>query len=187
MDPQTQPVVTPPRLAPATTSLTRLRQALGGWVEGLVPVAALGLALLVGAVLILALGVNPLDAYGSMLQGAVGSVSSLTQTLVKATPLLLVGLGITIAFRGGVINIGGEGQIIVGALTATAVALALPTWPAVVLLPLTLLGGRSGRRGVGRHPRCPQGAARSQRDSEHDYDEPDCGSTLQLPPARPAH
>ena len=144
MDPQTQPVVTPPRLAPATTSTTRLRQALSGWIEGLVPVAALGLALLVGALLILALGVNPLDAYGSMLQGAVGSVSSLTQTLVKATPLLLVGLGVTIAFRGGVINIGGEGQITVGALMATATALALPTWPAVVLLPLTLLAGLVG-------------------------------------------
>ncbi len=144
MDPQTQPVVTPPRLAPATTSTARLRQALGGWVEGLVPVAALGLALLVGGVLILALGVNPLEAYGAMLQGAVGSVSSLTQTLVKATPLLLVGLGVTIAFRGGVINIGGEGQITVGALMATAVALALPGWPALVLLPLTLLAGVLG-------------------------------------------
>jgi simple sugar transport system permease protein len=99
------------------------------------------LALVIGAVLLLALRVNPLEAYGAMVQGAVGTVSGLTQTLVKATPLLLVGLGITIAFRGGVINIGGEGQIIVGALAAAAMALALPEWPGIILLPLVLVTG----------------------------------------------
>ena len=64
------------------------------------------------AVLLLFLGVNPFEAYGAMFRGALGNVSGLTQTLTKMTPLLLVALGICIAFRGGVINIGGEGQII---------------------------------------------------------------------------
>ncbi len=121
--------------------MARLKKYLSGWVEGLLPVAALALALVIGAGLLLALRVNPLQAYGAMVQGALGTVSGLTQTLVKATPLLLVGLGITIAFRGGVINIGGEGQLIVGALAAAAVALALPEWPGVILLPLTLATG----------------------------------------------
>lgn len=121
--------------------MARFKKYLSGWAEGLLPVAALALALMIGAGLLLALRVNPLQAYGAMAQGALGTVSGLTQTLVKATPLLLVGLGVTIAFRGGVINIGGEGQLIVGALAATAVALALPEWPGVILLPLTLAAG----------------------------------------------
>ena len=87
------------------------------------------------------LGVNPFEAYGAMFRGAFGNVSGLTQTLTKMTPLLLVALGICIAFRGGMINIGGEGQIIVGALAATAFSLAFPTWPGWILLPLTLVMG----------------------------------------------
>jgi len=68
-------------------------------------------ALLIGAVLLLLLNVNPITAYAAMIEGAFGSISSITQSLVKATPLLLVGLGICIAFRASVINIGGEGRL----------------------------------------------------------------------------
>lgn len=121
-----------------------VKRILSGWAEALLPVAAVALALLIGAGMLLALGADPLKAYSAMLQGAAGSVSGITQTLVKATPLLLVGLGITIAFRGGVINIGGEGQLIVGALAATAMALAFPEWPGVILLPLALAAGVAG-------------------------------------------
>jgi simple sugar transport system permease protein len=115
-------------------------------------VVAVALALLIGAGMLLALGADPLKAYSAMLQGAAGSVSGITQTLVKATPLLLVGLGITIAFRGGVINIGGEGQLIVGALAATAMALAFPEWPGVILLPLALAAGVAGGAAWGGVP-----------------------------------
>ncbi len=110
-------------------------------IDLLLPVAAVALALLVGAGFLLGLGVSPLMAYGAMVKGALGNTSGITQTLTKATPLLLVGLGICIAFRGGVINIGGEGQIIVGALAATAFALTFPTWPRWLLLTATLLIG----------------------------------------------
>ena len=96
-------------------------------------------ALVIGAVILLLLKVNPLTAYLSLLNGAFGSLSGTTQTLVKATPLLLVGLGVVIAFRGGVINIGGEGQIIVGALAATAASVSFPHLPGLVLLPLALI------------------------------------------------
>jgi general nucleoside transport system permease protein len=109
--------------------------------EQLLPLLAVPVALLIGAVMLLALHANPLQAYGYMLQGAFGSVSGITQTLVKATPLLLVGLGVVIAFRGGVINIGGEGQILMGALATTALAVSVPTWPGFILLPLCLLTG----------------------------------------------
>lgn len=107
----------------------------------LLPVLATLLALAFGAVLLALLGKNPLEAYGALFQGAFGTVSGITQTLTKATPLLLVALGICIAFRGGVINIGGEGQIIVGAIAATAVALSLSGLPGILLIPLTLTAG----------------------------------------------
>jgi len=107
----------------------------------LMPLAGVVAALLVGAALLLALKVNPITAYAALVQGAVGSTFSLTQCLVKATPLLLVGSGICIAFRASVINIGGEGQIIVGALAGTALPLALPGLPSCLLIPLTCLGG----------------------------------------------
>ncbi|MBW7884144.1 MAG: ABC transporter permease [Caldilineaceae bacterium] len=109
--------------------------------EILLPVAAVLLAFALGGILLLALGANPFQSFWTLLSGAFGSVSGLTSTLAKATPLLLVGLGICISFRGGVINIGGEGQIIVGALASTALALALRDWPGWLLLPLTLLAG----------------------------------------------
>lgn len=121
--------------------LDRARVVMGWGPAALLPLAAVLLALLIGAVILLVLGVNPLVAYAALVEGAIGSTFAVTQTLVKATPLLLVGLGICIAFRGGVINIGGEGQIIVGALAATAFALAMPTAPLVVLLPGALVIG----------------------------------------------
>jgi len=109
--------------------------------NAVMPVSGMLAALLIGAVMLLLLKVNPLTAYGEMIGGALGSVSGITQTLVKATPLLLVGLGICIAFRASVINIGGEGQIIVGALAATWFPLAFRTWPGWLLIPCTLLVG----------------------------------------------
>jgi len=109
--------------------------------EALLPIVAVLLAFAIGAILLLALGENPLQAYWILITGAFGSVAGWTATLTKATPLMLVGLGVCISFRGGVINIGGEGQLIVGALATSAVALALRTWPGWVLLPLCLLAG----------------------------------------------
>jgi simple sugar transport system permease protein len=105
------------------------------------PVLAVVIALLAGAVMLLLLGVNPIEAYAAMISGVFGSVSGLTQALVKATPLLLVGLGICIAFRASVINIGAEGQIILGAVMATWFSLAFRSWPGWILLPATILVG----------------------------------------------
>lgn len=107
----------------------------------LLPLAGMILALLIGAVMLILLHVNPILAYAELVKGAFGSVSGITQTLVKATPLLLVGLGICIAFRASVINIGGEGQIIVGAIAATWWPLTFRTWPGWLLIPSTLLMG----------------------------------------------
>lgn len=107
----------------------------------LVPLMAGGLALLVGAVVIFALGVNPIEAYAAMLQGALGSPNAIADSLVKAGPILFVAIGTCIAYRGGVINIGGEGQLVLGALGAAAVALTFPDLPSVLLIPFALVVG----------------------------------------------
>lgn len=107
----------------------------------LVPLLAGGLGLLVGALIIVALGANPLEAYAAMLQGAFGSPNAIADSLVKAGPLLFVGIGTCIAYRGGVINIGGEGQIVMGAIAATVLTLTLKGLPAFVLIPVALVSG----------------------------------------------
>jgi simple sugar transport system permease protein len=102
--------------------------------------------------MLLALGANPLTAYRALLEGAFGSVEALTNTAVKSVPLLLVGVGICVAFRANVINIGGEGQIVMGGLASTATALALPDLPPAVLIPLVLIAGAVGGGAWGAIP-----------------------------------
>ncbi|GIK09534.1 MAG: ABC transporter permease [Anaerolineaceae bacterium] len=121
-----------------------MRTRLNTLFDALLPVIATLAALGVGAVMLLFLKVNPIAAYASLLQGAFGSANALAETLVKATPLLLVALGICISFRGDVINIGGEGQMIVGAILATWVGLTFTDAPGWLIIILALLGGFVG-------------------------------------------
>lgn len=114
------------------------------WLGSLFPVAAFVSALLIGALLLWMFGANPWEGFVALLDGAFGGSREITDSVSKAVPLLLVGVGITIAFRANVINIGGEGQIVLGALTTTALVLALPDLPAIILLPLGLLAGLVG-------------------------------------------
>ena len=107
----------------------------------MVSMAALIGALLIGAIFILLAKSDPVRAYKVMLTGPFSSSFGLTETLVRTTPLLLTGLGIIISFRSGVLNIGGEGQILIGAIAAAGVALKLESLPSLVLFPLVLLSG----------------------------------------------
>ncbi len=122
-----------------------MRSRLNALFDGLLPVLATLAALGVGAIMLIFLKVNPVTAYKALWDGAFGSSNAFAETLVKATPLLLVALGICISFRGDVINIGGEGQMIIGAVLATWVGLTftgLPGWLAVTLaLVAGFLGG----------------------------------------------
>ncbi|GBE21197.1 inner membrane ABC transporter permease protein YjfF [bacterium BMS3Bbin01] len=110
----------------------------------LFPILAVVAALLVGGVMLLILGASPIAGFGALIDGAFGSLRALSDTAAKAVPLLLVGVGITIAFRSNVINIGGEGQIILGALFGTAFALLMPNLPTWLILPGVLLAGFVG-------------------------------------------
>ena len=111
----------------------------------LVLFAALVGALLVGALFLLLAKSDPIKAYAVMFSGPVNDKYGITETLVRTVPLLLVGLGIVISFRSGIINIGAEGQILAGAIGAAAVGTSLPNLPGVILLPLVfLVGGLCG-------------------------------------------
>lgn len=113
-------------------------------IDALLPVFATLAALLIGAIMLLFLRVNPIEAYTALWEGAFGSSNAFAETLVKATPLLLVGIGICISFRGDVINIGGEGQMIVGAILATWVGLTFTGLPGWLVISLAMLAGFLG-------------------------------------------
>ena len=121
-----------------------MRSRLSTLFDAMLPVIATLAALAVGAVMLFVLGANPLEAYGALWDGAFGSTNAFAETLVKATPLLLVALGICISFRGDVINIGGEGQMIVGAILATWVGLTFTGLPGWLVITLAMLGGFVG-------------------------------------------
>ena len=108
----------------------------------LAPVIAVLLALALGGDILLALGKNPVEAYGSMLYGAFGDTNRLYNTITRAIPLLLVAVGICIAFRGGVINIGAEGQLFIGAVSVTAFSVTVgENLPPFLFIPLALIIG----------------------------------------------
>lgn len=118
----------------------------------LVPLAAVVVALLIGAVMLVLLDADPVEGFQAMFEGAFGSGDALVSTAIKATPLLLVGVGITIAFRANVINIGAEGQMVLGGLFSTAVAIWLGDLPAYIMLPSVLIAGFVGGAAWGAIP-----------------------------------
>jgi simple sugar transport system permease protein len=108
----------------------------------LVPLISFVVSLLLGAILLAVSGANPFTTYAAMLVGALGSGYGWSEVLVKAIPLMLTGLGVTLAFKMRFWNVGAEGQLTLGAVAATGVALfwsrSLPSW---TLLPLSIVAG----------------------------------------------
>ena len=118
----------------------------------LLPAIAIGLALIFGAVLMilsspLIRGFDPflpITAYRALLEGSVGSLNSIVNTLVNATPLVLAGLAVGIGFKGGLFNIGAQGQFLLGALCASVAAIALNDASPWVAVPVSLVAGMLG-------------------------------------------
>jgi ABC-type uncharacterized transport system permease subunit len=106
-----------------------------------IPLVAVVLALATVALLLVAVGSNPLDAYRDMWNAAIGDRFALSTTVTKTMPRLLAALGIALALRAGLWNIGAEGQLYVGALATTAVALYEPDLGAPVMIATALVAG----------------------------------------------
>jgi simple sugar transport system permease protein len=107
----------------------------------LIPVLSVVLALAVGAVFMWANGYDALLAYSGLIEGSFGSPTALGRTVLDAVPLVLAGLSVAFAFKGGLFNIGGEGQLFLGAVTAAWVGISLAGLPGLVHVPLALAGG----------------------------------------------
>jgi len=115
------------------------------FIAGSRPILSIILAFLVSGVIIYLQGTNPLEAYAAMFRGAFGSTVAIGNTSVRTTPLLIGALGMTLGIRGGLFNVGGEGQLYLGAAAATAVGLIplpVPNWLHIFLAIVAgILGG----------------------------------------------
>ncbi len=112
----------------------------------IVPVLAVFTALVIGALVILWAGGNPIAAYIGLFQGGFGSLRALSETAVWATPYIFAGLAVALAFKGGLFNIGAEGQLALGATAAAWIGYALPDVlgvqiPGLIHLFLVVAGG----------------------------------------------
>lgn len=111
------------------------------WRSISVPLVAVLLGLLIGAILLLASGSSPIEAYSALLKGAFGSPIAIQRTLEKATPLIFSGLAVAFAFKAGLFNIGAQGQLLIGAVVAAYVGFSIEGLPAIIHAPLALLAG----------------------------------------------
>ncbi|HEX6121195.1 MAG TPA: ABC transporter permease [Dongiaceae bacterium] len=112
------------------------------WIVALLA-AALGAAACC-SLLFVAAGADPLAAFGALLKGSLGSRRAIAETLVKATPLILTGLATALAFRARLWNIGAEGQVFAGAMFAYWCQSALGPAPAIVQIPVIVVGALIG-------------------------------------------
>jgi ABC-type uncharacterized transport system permease subunit len=120
------------------------RADIPGWMTPVLTILAVVVALAIGALILWFVGGDPVRSYLHILDAAFGSVGVISDTLVKATPLILTGLACSIAFRMRLWNIGAEGQFLLGAWGASAIVLApvLPAdTPAIVMIPAMMLAG----------------------------------------------
>jgi len=107
-------------------------------------IIAVLLALLVGAIVLAATGHSPIEAYAAILMGAFGDIYGIGQTFTQATPIIFTALAFLFAFKCGLFNIGAEGQLLMGGLTAALVGISTTGLPAFVHLPLALIAGAAG-------------------------------------------
>ena len=103
--------------------------------------AAIGIAILVGALFILLSGESPIEAYGALLKGALGSPKSIANTISKSIPLAFTGLAVALGSRCGMLNIGAERQLHAGAMAAVLTALSLASFPAPIVLVVSIIAG----------------------------------------------
>jgi len=125
----------------------KTRNSTPSWITGLldsslnilIPVLAILAAFIVSGVLILAWGSNPIEAYAALFSGAFGSLNAIATTLTRLTPLIFTGLAVAYGYGSGFFNVGAEGQLFMGGLAATWVAVTFTDLPGILLIPLCML------------------------------------------------
>lgn len=119
---------------PPTRDMSPVLSAIGRWV-----VAILGALAIFGAFMVMK-GVNPLTAYSEMFSGTFGDSKSIGEILIRSAPIILTALAVTVPAKAGLVNVGGEGQLVVGAIAAAGVSLwfgdTLPGGVLLILMPI---------------------------------------------------
>jgi simple sugar transport system permease protein len=117
------------------------RKPLPGWAKIVIPIAAIMATLILSAIPILIAGGHFWKSYFYLFYGALGTRFNLLETFVKASPLMLTGLAVAFAFRAKFWNIGAEGQLLAGALTATVLGVHMGAVPQPLVLPIIIVAG----------------------------------------------
>jgi len=112
--------------------------------EKITPLIAVIFALLVGAIVIILIGEDPVFVYKTLFSNAIGNRDGWGNVLFRATPLIFTGLTVAFAFRCGLFNIGGEGQMYIGTFLATWVGFTFTNLPAFILIPLCIFAAAAG-------------------------------------------
>ena len=107
-------------------------------------IIAILIALLVGAIVLVATGYSPIEAYGAVVTGAFGDIYGIGQTLTQATPIIFTALAFLFSFKCGLFNIGAEGQLLIGGFTAALVGIFASGLPIFIHLPLAIIAGAAG-------------------------------------------
>lgn len=116
--------------------MSKLRRILEG--KFLVTLFSIVISFVVGAVFLVILGINPLEAYAKLFSSIFGSTKNMAYCVVYGTPLIFTGLAVAFSFRTGVFNIGAEGQFVMGSMAACLVGILVDA-PSVILIPLCFL------------------------------------------------
>ncbi len=132
-----------------------------GWLS---PVIAAALTIVAGFILFSALGRNPLQAFYTFFIHPIRDLNGVTELLLKASPLMLIGVGLAFGYRANVWNIGAEGQLILGAICAGGVALAFDGSDSRMVLPAMFLAGALGGMLWAAIPALSAHAVQHQRD-----------------------
>jgi simple sugar transport system permease protein len=114
------------------------------FLEKITPLIAVIFALLVGAMVIVIIGEDPIYVYKILFSNAISNRDGWGNVLFRATPLIFTGLAVAFAFRCGLFNIGGEGQVYIGAFLSTWVGFTFTSLPAFILIPLCILAAAAG-------------------------------------------
>ncbi|WP_310550852.1 ABC transporter permease [Paenibacillus glufosinatiresistens] len=106
----------------------------------IVPLVAIIMGLLVGAIVMLIGGYNPITAYGALIKHDFGSAYNFGEAIREMTPLMLTGLSVAFAFRSGLFNIGADGQVLIGMTAASLIGIKFGGLPSFLLVPLAIIG-----------------------------------------------
>lgn len=109
--------------------------------ELLVPVVSVAIAVVIGSIIMLIAGFDPIAAYSAMIKGAFGGGRQIGETLLRSTPLIFTGLAVAYGFRAGLFNIGAEGQLFMGGLSAAFLGIALAGLPQPLNIVIMIFAG----------------------------------------------